>query len=210
MRIAAAGATVIDERNIDPARTDVLAATPPWMVHVSTVGMTVIRLVSRRSEGGEGWPLPRLLSELSALGVTREGAPRAVGSGAGAPLIHSAELRWQGCALHAEARVLEDAGVTELTLELPSWDELSEAVAHEDELWSLVDVAASCAEAEHGCLGDGEALEPQPPLDPHELMLRCARHPGVLVSERMGDAVSPRIAMPYRALYRSGLVVLLH
>jgi len=187
----------------------VAAAAAAWNVHVATAGMTVVRLASRRSEGEEGWPLPRLLSELAALGVTGEEAPRVVGTGVGPPLIHSAELRWHDCELHAEARQLGDSGVTEVTLELPAWDELSQAVPSEEELWTLVDIAALCADAEHGCLGDGEALELAPPSDSHALMLHCARHAGVLVREQTSVDVPPRIAALYRRLERSGMAVLL-
>jgi hypothetical protein len=185
-----------------------VTGAPAWGVHVATAGSTTVRFASRSGSSGAGWPLPRLLVEVSRLGAERQAAPRALGSGSGAPLVHSADLRWQGCDLHVEAIRDPARQRYEVALELPPWDELASRVPAERDLWELLDVAAAASDTEHGSIGDGEALQLDAPRDAVAWERHCARHAGVLVPEDVA-ALHLWAASPYRRLPQSDLCVLL-
>jgi hypothetical protein len=182
--------------------------SPAWRVHLGTAEATVVRLVSHPTRGGEGWPLTRLLADVSGLGARRVAAPRAVGSGRGAPLIHSTELRWHACDVFVEARHDSASGRHEVSIELPPWDELCSRVEHEAELWDLLDVVAAASDAQHGTIGDGEATELELPEDEREWEQRCRRHIGVLAPASVAE-MRLRSACVYRALPQSGLCMFL-
>ena len=181
-----------------------VASMPGWRVHIPTAGETVVRFACRPALSGAPWPMPRVLAELASAGATADGAARAVGSGSGAPLIHSQAFRWRGCTLHVEAH---DA--REVTLEMPAWDELVAVLSDEDAFWDVVDIVAAASDAVHGALGDGEAMDLDLPVDAAGWVARCRRHLGVLAPEHLTAALQP-LASPYRRLSRSGLLVMLH
>jgi hypothetical protein len=184
----------------------VIAVASGWRVHAGTAGATVVRLVSRPGSGG-GWAVARLLAGAAGLGASAAASHRALGAGTGPPLIHSAALRWRGCDLHLECHHDPAARRDELSLELPGWDELAALVPDESLLWELLDAAAVAVDAEHGCIGDGEALDPDLPADERGWRRRCRSHLGVLAPERVEGAGSE--AASYLVLPLSGLRVLL-
>lgn len=171
-------------------------ASPAWRVHIGTAGVTCVRFASGTLRDGDPWPLSRAVADVVSAGATRVDRPHAVGSGRGVPIIHRQDLRWQDCDLHLEAQRVD--GGAQVSMELPTWDELTERVEDEDVVWDLVDVVAAACGARWGALGDGEALGDAPDL---------RRHTGLLVPERDGQQFG--ITHPYTMLRISGLVVLL-
>ena len=181
------------------AATAGLAVTndpPSWRVHIGTAGVTCVRLAAGTLRDTDPWPLSRAVADVASLGATRGDRPHAVGSGRGVPIIHRQDMRWRGCDLHLEAQRV--AGLAELSLELPAWDELTERIDDEDCIWELVDTVAAACDARWGTLGDGEALGDAPDL---------RRHAGVLVRERDSHAFG--ITHTYAVLPNSALHVLL-
>jgi hypothetical protein len=169
---------------------------PRWRVHVGTADVTCVRFALAALRDDDPWPLSRVVADVTAAGATRADRPHAAGAGRGVPIIHRQSLEWHGCALHLEAHRL--AASAELSMELPSWDELTERIDDEDSVWYLVDIVASACDARWGALGDGEALGEAPDL---------RLHAGVLVPERDSDSFG--ITRAYTLLQRSGLAVLL-
>ena len=174
----------------------VINARPSWRVHIGTAGVTCFRFAAGPLRDADPWPLSRAVADVASLGATRADRPHAVGSGRGVPIIHRQEMRWHGCDLHLEAQHI--AGLAEVCAELPAWDELTECIENEDEVWDLIDTVAAACDARWGALGDGEALGDAPDL---------RRHAGVLVAER--DSRAFGITHAYTALPKSGLFVLL-
>ena len=142
------------------------------------------------------WPLSRAVAEVASLGATRGDRPHAVGSGRGVPIIHRQDMQWRGCDLHLESQLV--AGLAEVSMELPAWDELTACIEDEDAVWDVVDTVAAASDARWGALGDGEALGDAPDL---------RRHAGVLVPECDSSAFG--ITHTYTVLPKSGLHVLL-
>ena len=171
-------------------------ARPSWRVHIGTAGVTCVRFAVGELRDTDPWPLSRAVAEVASLGATRGDRPHAVGSGRGVPIIHRQEMRWRNCDLHLEAQLV--AGLAEVCVELPAWDELTERIEDEDTVWDLVDTVAAACDARWGALGDGEALGDEPDL---------RRHAGVLVPERDGHAFG--ITHSYTVLPKSALSVLL-
>lgn len=172
------------------------ALTPAWRVHVGTAAVTSVRFAVPHPRARDPWPLSRVVMSVTALGAERCDRPHAVGAGRGVPILHRQAMTWQGCALHLEAQRLQDTA--EVALELPPWDELSDAVDDEDTLWRLIDTVAEACDARWGAIGDGEALGAAPDL---------RRHAGVLLSESAAQDVAG--IRPYTVLPHSGLAVLL-
>ena len=171
-------------------------APPSWRVHIGTAGVTCVRFAAGTLRDSDPWPLSRAVADAASLGATRGDRPHAVGSGRGIPTIHRQDMRWRGCDLHLEAQRV--AGLAEVSLELPAWDELTERIEDEDTVWDLVDAVAAACEARWGALGDGEALGDTPDL---------RRHAGVLVQEH--DSRMFGITHTYTVLPKSALHVLL-
>jgi hypothetical protein len=172
------------------------ASGPAWRVHLGTAAMTCVRFAVARPEDRDPWPLSRVVASVCSLGAERGDRPHAAGAGRGVPIVHRQELTWSGCTLLLEAHRLADSA--EVSLELPSWDELTDIVAEELAVWDLVDTVADACDARWGAIGDGEALGAAPEL---------RRHVGVLV--RPADSTSFGITRPYLVLERCGLAVLL-
>lgn len=171
-------------------------APPSWRVHIATAGVTCVRFAAGTLRDTDPWPLGRVVTDVASLGALRGDRPHAVGSGRGVPIIHRQDMRWRTCALHLEAQVV--AGLAEVSMELPAWDELIEQIDDEDAVWDLIDTVATACDARWGVLGDGEALGGAPDL---------RRHAGVLVEER--DSRAFGITHAYAVLPNSGLHVLL-
>jgi hypothetical protein len=176
-----------------------------WRVHLPTAVETRVRAVSRHDPGAP-WPSARALTAALAAGAARSGPPRTVGGGRGLPLITGQPLRWAGVDLELEC-VAHPSGVVESDLVAPPWDELVTAAAGEEEWWDLVDAVLAAVDARHGAVVDGEALDPAEP-SPAMLVARLHRHLGVLVGEHLAAAAGT-VAVAYRSLPRSGLVLLL-
>lgn len=171
-------------------------APPSWRVHIGTAGVTCVRFAAGTLRDTDPWPLSRAVADAASMGATRGDRPHAVGSGRGIPTIHRQDMRWRGCDLHLEAQRV--AGLAEVSLELPAWDELTERIEDEDTVWDLVDAVAAACDARWGALGDGEALGDAPDL---------RRHAGVLVQEH--DSRMFGITHTYTVLPKSALHVLL-
>ncbi len=176
-----------------------------WGVHLPTALETRVRAVGRH-EPGAPWPSARALSAALAAGAVRSGPPRTVGGGRGVPLITGQQLRWAGVDLELEC-VADRRGAVECDLVAPPWDELVTSAADEEEWWDLVDAVLAAVDARHGAVVDGEALDPEEPSSA-TLGARLRRHLGVLVPQHLA-AVAGTGAVAYRALPRSGLVLLL-
>lgn len=183
------------------------SAAPAWRVHVPLVDATSVRFAVPRAEERDPWPLSRALTELQRMGAEREGTPRALGAGRGIPLVHSQELRWQGCTVVLEAHHVRLGQFDEVILGLPAWDELETSLPSEDMLWELVDTVAEACVARHGALGDGEAFILEAPADDATWQRRLARHTGLLAE--LEPALFAGLAAPYLTLPRSGLTVFL-
>ena len=171
-------------------------APSSWRVHIGTAGVTCVRFAAGALRDTDPWPLSRVVADVVSLGATRGDRPHAVGSGRGVPIIHRQDLRWWDCDLHLEAQVV--AGIAEVCMELPAWDELTECIDDENTVWDLVDTVAAACDARWGALGDGEALGDAPDL---------RRHAGVLVPERDRHAFG--ITNTYAVLPKSALHLLL-
>ena len=171
-------------------------ATPSWRVHIGTAGVTCIRFAAGTLRESDPWPLSRVVADVASLGATRGDRPHAVGSGRDVPIIHRQEMRWWDCDLHLEAQRV--AGLAEVSLEMPPWDELTECIENEELVWELVDTIGAACDARWGALGDGEALGDAPDL---------RRHAGVLV--RQHDSLGFGITHTYTVLPKSALHVLL-
>ena len=169
---------------------------PRWRVHIATAGVTCVRLAAGILHASDPWPLTRAVADVVSAGATRTDRPHAVGSGRGVPIIHRQAMQWKGCDCHLEAHLVD--GRAEVSLELPAWDELTERVDDEDDVWDLIDIVAAAISARWGALGDGEPLGDTPDL---------RRHAGILVPERDTDTF--RVSPAYTMLQRSGLAVLL-
>ena len=187
-----------------------LAGTDPpvtaqggWRVHLGTVESTTLRLACGRLEDGGPWPLSRALAELARLGLRPEGRFRSLGRGRGTPLLHAQDAVWQDSPVHLESRTDRD-GTTEVSLELPSGDELGAATVSEDALWALVDTLAEAVDARFGVLGDGLGLDAVALSE----RARTARLPdaciGVLLPE---DGARPSGLARYHRLDRCGLII---
>ena len=72
-----------------------------WRVHLPTALETRVRAIGG-ADPRDPWPSARALDALLAAGAVRDGPPRAVGAGAGPPLIASQRLRWAGVELEVE------------------------------------------------------------------------------------------------------------
>ncbi|TMD07239.1 MAG: hypothetical protein E6J03_04330 [Chloroflexi bacterium] len=176
-----------------------------WRVHLPTALETRVRAIGV-ADPRDPWPSARALDALLAAGAVREGPPRAVGAGAGPPLIASQRLCWAGVELEVECVAMAE-GVMESNLVAPSWDELTRSAAGEDAWWELADAFLAAVDARHGALVDGEAVEVEEPT-PSTLRARLRRHLGLLVPESVAGGAGAA-ADAYRWLPRSGLVVLL-
>ncbi len=165
----------------------------------------MVSFVLRRVEEGGPWPLTRVLTALGAFEVERVGVARALGDRRGVPLVHSQELRWRELSLFLEARHGRD-GTDELSLELPPWDEVVDAV-EDGELWQLIDAVATASDAQFGSIGDGEPPEISLPDDPSSLRAQLRRHLALLLPEWAGDDVAAAQARCPRVLGGSGLLV---
>lgn len=174
-------------------------------VELPSAGQTVVSFVLRRVDEGGPWPLTRVLTALGAFDVDRVGVARALGDRRGVPLVHSQELRWRGLTLFIEARHGR-AGADELSLELPAWDELVEAIDG-DAVWRLIDAVATASDAQFGSIGDGEPPEMELPDDPVSLRSQLRRHLALLLPEWAGDDVAAAQVRCSRVLDGSGLVV---
>ncbi|MFN2581520.1 MAG: hypothetical protein ABR498_02120 [Candidatus Dormibacteria bacterium] len=172
----------------------VAEASPRWRVHLGTASSTCVRLRLPTRDDHAPWPLSRVVAELQAMGCARDDRPHALGAGRGMPLIHRQALRWRDMPLHLESHHV--GGRDEVSLELPSGDELIDLI-DEDALWDMVDRVAAACDASHGAVGDGEALEDGPPA--------LRRHVGVLIPAHTLEVR----ASPYTQLPMSGLAVLL-
>ncbi|MHB8719686.1 MAG: hypothetical protein ACYDAC_12480 [Candidatus Dormibacteria bacterium] len=179
-------------------------ADAPVTLALATAGLSVISLVLRPVGPRGPWPLTTSLTALAD--VERDGIARALGDRHGIPLIHSAQLRWRGLQVTLEARHAE-GGPDEMTVELPSWDELDDAGAGAG-AWDLVDRVAVAADAVFGSAGDGEA--PLAALPESGVGLRRAgrRHlalllPGWMVADAQGAGLRHHGNLP-----GSGLAVL--
>ena len=176
-----------------------------WRVHLPTALETRVRAVGR-ADHRDPWPSARALDALLAAGAVRAGPPRAVGAGAGPPLIASQQLRWEGVEVEVECVAMAE-GVVESNLVAPPWDELARSAAGEEAWWELVDAFLAAVDARHGALVDGEAVELEDP-NPATLHARLRRHLALLVPEWLAGAAGAA-ADVYRTLPHSGLVVLL-
>jgi hypothetical protein len=181
------------------------AVSERWRVHLPTALETRVRAIGL-ADPRDPWPSARALDALLAAGAVRDGPPRAVGAGAGPPLIASQRLRWAGVDLEVECVAMAE-GVMESNLVAPSWDELTRSAAGEDAWWELGDAFLAAVEARHGALVDGEAVELEEPT-PSTLQARLRRHLGLLVPEWVAAAAGPA-ACAYRWLAQSNLVLLL-
>lgn len=196
--LAAAGAAVVIG----------IRAEPAWTVHIGTAACTCVRYVCEPPRDGDPWPLTRVISDLATLGARPADRPRALGSGRGIPLVHSQQMTWAGCQLELEAHHLRDDGADEISLMLPSWDELAGALEREDDVWEIVDTVAAACSPRFGIVGAGEsigALHCDSDTDVRRLM---SRHAGIVIHEFDTPAPSAIVAH-YRELPRSGMSVFL-
>ena len=174
-------------------------------MHLPTALETRVRAIGRAGPR-DPWPSARALDALLAAGAERVGPPRAVGAGAGRPLIASQLLRWAGVELEVECVAMTE-DVVESNLVAPPWDELAGGAPGEDAWWELADVFLAAVDARHGALVDGEAVELDEP-SPATLHLLVRRHLALLVPESLAGCAGAA-ADAYRLMPRSGLVVLL-
>jgi len=175
----------------------------PWRIHLPTADQTCVRVALRQRGERDPWPFTLALTTLQRLGATAGTRFRSLGAGRGEPLLASQELAWRGCPLLLETDRREAA------LTLPSWDEMADSQATEEDFWELVDAFAAAAGAAHGAIGDGEALDPPAPGSSETLRHALGAHHALLVPGGC-DGVSPAwLAAPYRELPLSGLTVLL-
>ena len=174
-------------------------------VLLPSAGQTVVSLVLRPVADGGPWPLTRVLTALGGLDVERVGVARALGDRRGIPLVHSQELRWGDVDVFLEARHGRD-GLDELSCELPPWDELVERI-EDDAVFGFIDTVAAAADAQFGCIGDGEPPEVGLPDDPAMLRAQLRRHLALIVPDWSADDVAAAGASVARELPGSGLLV---
>lgn len=187
--------------------TDVAAETG-WSVHLETAACTSIRFTCDRARDDDPWPLSRVVTELAAAGASLAERPRALGTGRGIPLVHSQVMTWCGTTLELEAHHLRDEGHDEVSVMLPPWDELVCVVAHENDMWEMIDVVAAAIVPRFGVVGDGEAIGStrcETDADVRDLL---RRHIGVIVYA-YAARVPAGFASAYRSLSRSGMIVML-
>ncbi len=185
-----------------------VGALPAWSVRLGTAGCTCVRFICRRSRDDDPWPLTRVINELRAAGASMAERPRALGSGRGIPLIHSQVMAWCGTTLELEAHHLHDDGGDEISVTLPSWDELMGVVPHEDEVWEMLDIVTAGIMPRFGIIGDGEPAGALRCETSDDLRALLRRHTGVLVAE-YSPGLTAAEACRYRELPRSGAIVLL-
>lgn len=178
---------------------------PAWSVHLSTAGCTCIRFTCDRVRDSDPWLLSRAVSELVAGGASLGDRPRALGTGRGIPLIHSQMMSWQGTTFELEAHHLRDKGNDEVSVTLPPWDELAGVVAHEDDVWEMLDTVAAAITPRFGIIGDGEAIGLDRSETHADLRVLLRRHTGIIT---YAYATHPPdvIASAYRDLPRSRMI----
>jgi hypothetical protein len=191
------------------AATDVtVGGSPPWSAHLGTAGCTCIRFTCERARDGDPWLLSRVVSELVATGAAMAERPRAIGRGHGMPLVHSQAMTWCGTTLELESHHLRDGGDDEVSVLLPSWDELAVVVPEEDALWEMLDLVAAAIIPRFGIIGDGESIGATRCESAADMRALLRRHIGVLAHTY--SLSGPMIeASVYRALPRSGLTAVI-
>jgi hypothetical protein len=177
-----------------------------WTVHLGTAGVTEVQLACSPRRDDDPWLLSRALNDLLALGLQRADRPHAVGAGSGQPILHRQSLRFGGCEVELRAQHLRD-GSDEVTLTLPSWDELISMIGDEDQLWEWCDAVAVACDAAYGVIGDGEPLQRVASEDVAGLTSLLRRHLGLLLPEHVAAALPRAACGTLRTLPASGLVV---
>ena len=125
--------------------------------------------------------------------------PRALGSGRGIPLVQSQVLRWHGTTLELEAHHLRDEGNDEVSVTVPSWDELVAVVPREDDVWEMIDLVAAAIAPRFGIIGDGESIGRSRCETAADMRSLLRRHIGVLVHAYASE-IAFADASPYREL----------
>jgi hypothetical protein len=180
-------------------------AIPTWSVHLGTAGCTCIRFTCERARDGDPWPLSRVVSELVAItGASLAERPRALGSGHGMPLVHSQAMSWCGTVLELEAHHLRDEEGDDVSVTLPTWDELIAVVPHEDDVWEMLDIVATAITPRFGIIGDGAAIGVSRCETPADLRVLLSRHTGI-ITHAYSAQLPAALATPYRELPRSGM-----
>jgi hypothetical protein len=172
-----------------------------------TADATCVQLACGRRDDRDPWPASAVVAALLRFGAERTDRPHATGAGRGIPILFTQRLRLGECDIEVHA-VHAGHAADEVTLTLPSWDELCGQLDGESAFWDLCDTAAAACDAQFGCIGDGAAL---PQMDEGRLpgwqeLLRT--HPGALLADDHQPDLRSSAAV-YRMLPDSGLCVVL-